>query len=101
MTKFLVTKKDASAFASGEGTFPVVKGVVEMPPTLWLTLELLTDGTIKPMPAEKPVETKAVDESIPAPVPPVVETVSVEVEGEPAVKVPVKRVRKPAAKKAK
>jgi hypothetical protein len=85
MTKFLVTKKDASAFASGEGTFPVVNGVVDMPADSWLTLELLTDGTIKPMPVK---EAKAVDEKEVVP-------------AAPPVKVPEKRVRKPAAKKAK
>jgi hypothetical protein len=84
MTKFLVTKKDASAFASGEGTFPVVDGVVDMPADLWLTMELLTDGTLRPMPVVE--ETKAVDESVPAPVPPVVDEPAVE---EVAAEVPV------------
>lgn len=49
MTKFLVTKEAASAFASGEGTFPVAPDrTVELPDGP-LAAELLGDGIIKPM----------------------------------------------------
>jgi hypothetical protein len=53
MPKFLVMKKDASSFGSSdEGSFPVVKDVVEMP-LGELAAGLLAEGVIKPMPEKE------------------------------------------------
>ena len=54
MAKYLVMKKNASAFASGEGSFLVVDGQVELPEGA-LAADLLAEGIIKPMPV-KPSE---------------------------------------------
>jgi hypothetical protein len=66
MTKFLVMKKDASAFASSEGTFPVVKGVVEMPAGP-LAADLLAEGIIKPMPEKAAPVVKEAPEPVVVP----------------------------------
>jgi hypothetical protein len=63
MTKYLVTKKGASAFASAEGTFPVAPdGTVELPDNGQLVCELAAEGVIVAIPAVEEVKT---DESAP------------------------------------
>jgi hypothetical protein len=54
MTKYLVTKKGASAFGSAEGTFPVAPdGTVELPANGQLACELSLEGVIVAIPKSK------------------------------------------------
>lgn len=71
MSKYTVKNHNASAFASSEGTFQVVKGMVELPDGP-LALDLLSEGVIAPVlkAVEPAPATKPADESIPGPKPP-------------------------------
>lgn len=76
MTKFLVNKKDAAAFANADGTYPVVKGVVEIPLGPFAA-ELLKDGEIRFFPESAPISPYPVAPPAAPPVeePPVIEIV--------------------------
>jgi hypothetical protein len=54
MTKFRVTRKDAGAWSSVEGTFPVANGIIDLPASSKLAFELLAAGEILPMPPGQP-----------------------------------------------